>query len=95
MFLTYLLISVIAAGAVIAIAFTVSYFMTLSDLKNELNNRDTNSATRADVEDVIGNSISSAKTVKVGLFKNGERVADATIDCSSGTSVKKGDTIYI
>lgn len=95
MLITYLIIGAICAGAVLAIAFTVSYFMSLYDMKRELNNRDTNSATKATVEDVIGSSLSSAKTVKVGLFSNGDKVAEATIECSAGTSVKKGDYIYI
>ena len=54
MFLTYLLIAVLTAGAVIAVAFTVSYFMTLSDMKSNIKNNDTNGANKAKVANVIG-----------------------------------------
>lgn len=95
MWLTYLIIAAVAAGTVIAVAFTVSYFMTLSDMKRNIQNHDTNGATRATVENVVGSALSTAKTVEVGLFKGGERVADVTIECTSGTNVKKGDTVYV
>jgi len=95
MFLTYLLIAAIAAGAVVAVAFTVSYFMTLSDMKRNIENHETNGATKATVENVIGTALSTAKTVEVGLFKGGDRVADVTIECPRGTNVKKGDYVYI
>lgn len=95
MFLTYLLIAALAAGTVISISFAVSYFMTLSDMKSNIMSHDTNNATKAAVEDVIGSAISSAKTVEVGLFKGGDRVGNVTIDCPKGTNVRKGDYIYI
>lgn len=95
MFWTYLLFSVIAAASVIAVAFTVSYFMSPSDMKNAIRSHDTNGANKATVENVIGSSISSSKTVVVGLFKSSERVADVTITCPQGTNVKVGDTVWI
>lgn len=95
MFLTYLLISALIGASVVAVAFTVSYFMTLADMKSNIRNHDTNGATKATVEDVVGSAISRAKTVKVGLFKGSERVGDVTIECTKGTSVTKYDTVYI
>lgn len=96
MFLTYLIIAgVLGSAAVIAVAFTVAYFMTLTDMKRNIQNHNTNGATKATVESVIGGAIGNAKTVKVGLFKGSERVGDVTIECSSGTSVKKYDTVYV
>ena len=90
MFLTYLLIAVLTAGAV-----TVSYFMTLSDMKSNIKNHDTNGANKAKVENVIGSYLQKAKTVKVGLFNGSDRVGDVTIECPQGTSVKQGDYVYI
>ena len=95
MFWTYLLISALAAASVIAVAFTVSFFMELSDMKNAIQNHDTNGANKATVENVIGSSISKAKTVDVGLFKGSERVADVSIECPQGTNVKVGDSVWI
>jgi hypothetical protein len=95
MFLTYLLIAGLVGASVIAIAFTVSYFMTLADMKSNIRNHDTNGATKATVEEVVGSAISRAKTVKVGLFNGSERVGDVTIECTNGTSVTKNDTVYI
>lgn len=96
MFLTYLLITALIGGAaVIAVAFTVSYFMTLSDMKSNIRNHNTNGASKATVEDVVGSALSRAKTVKVGLFKGSERVGNVTIECTNGTSVTKYDTVYI
>lgn len=95
MFLTYLLIAALSVAAVITVAFTVSYFMDLSDMKANIKSHDTNGATKASVENVIGSALSSAKTVEVGLFNGGDRVADVTIECPRGTSVKKGDYVYI
>ena len=95
MFLTYLLIAVLTAVAVIAVAFTVSYFMTLSDMKSNIKNHDTNGANKAKVENVIGSYLQKAKTVKVGLFNGSDRVGDVTIECPQGTSVKQGDYVYI
>ena len=97
MFLTYLIIVGVLGGAaaVITVAFTVAYFMTLTDMKRNIQNHDTNGATKATVESVGGGAIGNAKTVKVGLFKGSERVGDVTIECSNGTSVKKYDTIYV
>lgn len=95
MFLPYILIALFTAGAVLAVAFTVSYFMTLSDMKRNIQNHDTNGATKATVENVIGSALATAKTVEVGLFKGGDRVANVTIECPRGTSVKKGDYVYV
>lgn len=95
MFLTYLLIAGLIGAGVIAVAFTVSYFMTLSDMKRNIQNHDTNGASKATVENVVGTALSKAKTVKVGLFKGSERVGNVEIDCPNGTSVTKYDTIYI
>lgn len=95
MFLTYLLITALIGTSVIAVVFTVSYFMTLTDMKNNICSHDTNGASKATVEDVVGSALSSAKTVKVGLFKGSERVGDVTIECTNGTSVTKYDTVYI
>ena len=95
MFLTYLLIAVLTAGTVIAVAFTVSYFMTLSDLKSNIKDHDTNGANKAKVETVIGSHLNKAKTVKVGLFKGSDRVGNVTIECPEGTSVTQGDYVYI
>jgi hypothetical protein len=94
MFLTYLLLAGLFSASIIAIAFTVSYFMTLSDMKRAIRNHDTNGATKATVEEVVGSALSTAKTVKVGLFKGSERVGDVTIECTNGTSVTKYDTVY-
>lgn len=95
MFLSYLLIAVLAGATVFAIAFTIDYFMTLSDMKRSLQNRDTNGATKATVEKVVGKFLSKAKTVEVGLFKGGDRVGTATIECPKGSNVKTGDYVYI
>ncbi len=95
MFITYLLIAAISSIAVIAVAFTVSYFMTLMDMKRNIQNHDTNSANKAKVEGVVGSYMQSAKTVKVGLFKGGDRVGNVTIECPQGTSVKVGDEVYV
>lgn len=95
MFLTYLLIAALAAGTVIAVAFTVSFFMTLSDMKRNIQNHDTNGATKAKVENVVGSYLQKAKTVKVGLFKGSDRVGNVTIECPQGTSVNQGDYVYI
>ncbi len=95
MFWEYLLIAALTAGAVIAVSFTVFYFMDLSDMKRNLQNHDTNGATQATVENVVGSALQTAKTVEVGLFKGGDRVGDVTIECPRGTSVKKGDKVYI
>lgn len=95
MFLTYLLIAALTAGAVIAVAFTVTYFMTLSDMKSNIKGHDTNGAEKAKVENVISSQISNAKTVKVGLFKGSDRVGNVTIECPEGTSVTQGDYVYI
>jgi hypothetical protein len=95
MFLTYLLIAIFAAGTVITVAFTVSLFMTLSDMIKYIQNHDTNGATRGQVEDVVGTYLSKAKTVKVGLFNGSDRVGDVTIECTQGTSVTKGDCVYV
>lgn len=95
MFLTYLLIAAFSYIAVIAVAFTVSYFMTLSDMKRNIQNHDTNNANKAKVEQVVGSYLQTAKTVKVGLFNGYDRVGDVTIDCPQGTSVKVGDEVYV
>lgn len=95
MFLTYLLIAALTAGAVIAVAFTVTYFMTLNDMKSNIKGHDTNGADKAKVETVISSQISNAKTVKVGLFKGSDRVGNVTIECPKGTSVTQGDYVYI
>lgn len=95
MFLTYLLIAALAAGTVIAVAFTVSYFMTLSDMKINIQNHDTNGAKRAQVESVVGSYLQKAKTVKVGLFNGSDRVGNVTIECPQGTCVHQGDYVYI
>lgn len=95
MFLTYLLITALVGASVVAVAFTVSYFMTLADMKDSIRSHDTNGASKATVEDVVGSALSRAKTVKVGLFKGSERVGDVTIECTNGTSVTKYDTVYI
>lgn len=95
MFLTYLLIATLVAGTVIVVAFTVSYFMTLRDMKSNIQNHDTNGANKAKVESVVGAYLQKAKTVKVGLFNGSDRVGDVTIECPQGTSVHQGDYVYI
>lgn len=95
MFLTYLIIAAIVGGAVITVAFTVSYFMNLNDMKNNIKSHDTNGATKATVESVVGGALSKAKTVEVGLFSGGDRVGNVTIECPQGTSVKVNDYVYI
>lgn len=95
MFLTYLLIAALTAGTIIAVSFTVSFFMTLSDMKSNIKGHDTNGANKAKVETVIGSHLSNAKTVKVGLFKGSDRVGNVTIECPKGTSVTQGDYVYI
>ena len=95
MFFTYLAFALLGAATVISIAFTVSYFMTLSDLKNNVNNHDTNGANKAKVEQVVGSYMDKAKTVKVGLFDGSDRVGDVSIECPQGTNVKVNDYVYL
>ena len=97
MFLWYLLgaaATAVAAVAIITIAFTVWFVLSIHNLANTLLQRNTNGATRAKVES-ISSAINGAKVVEVGLFSGSNRVGNATIRCENGTTLDYGDTVYL
>jgi hypothetical protein len=88
MFITYLILAALSAGAILSLAFVVYAFLTIYNLAYYIKQYDTNNADRVIVE-----SIEGARRVKVGLKnRSGNRVAEATIDCPEGHNLRVGNS---
>lgn len=102
MFFSYLLyaaVGAVAAAAVvevamIALSFTVWAVLTVYNLASKIREHNTNGATRAEVSSVTS-AINGAKVVEVGLFSGSQKVGSHTIRCENGTTLHRGEVVYL